>query len=300
MNSELLRERIRDLTYPISPQKVNHKTKLQTLEDIRCVAFDFYGTMFISGVGDIGIDGDQQQNSIYFTEALKSTGFSIINENAGKKGVILFEKMIKENIEGAKNRGIDYPEPDVYSIWLDVLRKLMQDKFISGDLNEHSAAHFGVEFEFRINKIWPVPNLANLLNSLLEHDIILGIISNSQFYTPIAFEVFLGKSPEQFGFHPDLLIWSFELGRKKPSQQLYQQFGDTAKNEEDIYPHEILYVGNDIRKDIYPAKSQNLKTALYVGDKRSIRHTPEELKKDKYQPNLIIDDLHQIPDCLPL
>lgn len=294
-----LRERIRELTNPISPQRIDHKTKFQTLEEIRCVALDFYGTMFISNAGDIGIDEEQKQNSVYFTESLKSTGFKIINDDAGQKGVELFEETIESTITAARNKGIDYPEPDVRSVWFDVLRRLIEEEYISGELTEESAKYFGVEFEFHINQIWPVPSLAEFLQSLLKKDLTLGIISNSQYYTPIAFEAFLGSRPEEFGFNPNLLIWSFKSGRKKPSPHFYEEFVNAAEKE-DIEPQEVLYVGNDIRKDIQPAKELGLKTALYVGDTRSIRHTHDELQKEKFQADLIVDDLHQILDCLAL
>lgn len=298
-NNNLLCERILELTNPISPQPVDHQTKLRTLENIRCVAFDFYGTMFISGVGDIGIDEEQQQNNVYFTESLESTGFTILNDDAGQKGVNLFEEIIEANITAASNKGIDYPEPDVRSVWCDVLRTLIEENYISGDLTKQTAKYFGVEFEFRINQIWPVPGLEEFLQSLLKHNLTLGIISNSQYYTPIAFEAFLGSSPEEFGFNPNLLIWSFKTGRKKPSRHFYEQFVYAAE-EENIKPQEVLYVGNDIKKDIHPAKELGLKTALYVGDTRSIRHTHDELEQRKFQPDLIVDNLHQILDCLSL
>lgn len=295
----LLVERIRELTNPITPHRIDHKTKFQTLNDIRCVALDFYGTMFISDAGDIGIDEEQKENSVYFTESLSNTGFTILNDDAGQKGVELFEEEIESTITAARNKGIDYPEPDVRTVWFDVLRRLMEEEYISGDLTKESAKYFGIEFEFRINQIWPVPSLAEFLQSLLREDLSLGIISNSQYYTPIAFEAFLDSRPDEFGFNPNLLIWSYKSGRKKPSIHFYEEFVDAAEKE-DIEPREVLYVGNDIRKDIEPAKELGMKTALYVGDSRSIRHTHDELQKEKFQADLIVEELHQILDCLSL
>ncbi|HLR24913.1 MAG TPA: HAD hydrolase-like protein, partial [Fodinibius sp.] len=65
-----------------------------------------------------------------------------------------------------------------------------------------------------------------------------------------------------------------------------------------LQPEEILYVGNDIRKDVQPAKTLGMRTALYVGDRRSLRHQTGELDTDDYRPDLIIDDLRQIEECL--
>lgn len=300
MANSLLLQRIRNLNKPLSPVNIDHETSLTNLDGIRCVAFDFYGTMFMSGVGDIGIDEEQQiENAQQFTESLKSSGFTILNSDAGKKGIGLFKQQIEATIASSKSQGIDYPEPDVRKIWMKVLETLIDHELIEGDLKDKSARYFGIEFEFRINNIWPVPNSKELLETLLQHDYTLGIISNSQFYTPLAFEAFLGKTPVDFGFNPKLLIWSYKAGRKKPSRQFYQLFVNAAE-EEGFRPEEVLYVGNDIRKDVQPAKSLGMKTALYVGDKRSIRHDPTELQQPSYQPDLIIDKLPQILECLQL
>jgi putative hydrolase of the HAD superfamily len=298
MEKTYLLERIKSLTHPLSPISINHKIKLQKLDGIRCVAFDFYGTMFISAVGDIGVDEKQESASTtYFEEALENTGFTILEEKAGERGIDLFERTVTRYKETAKNNGIDYPEPDIVEVWKDVLTKLKNEQLIDGDLSGDAAVCFGIEFEFRINDIWPTPDLGNLLNSLLDRKLTLGIISNSQFYTPIAFEAFMGKDPAGFGFDPDLLIWSYDAGRKKPSTHFYELFVQAAQKKE-LYPHEVLYVGNDIRKDIQPAKKLGMKTALYVGDERSIRHDQKELEKTGFAPDLVIDDLHQILECL--
>ena len=65
-----------------------------------------------------------------------------------------------------------------------------------------------------------------------------------------------------------------------------------------LRPEEILYIGNDIRKDIQPTKALGMRTNLYVGDRRSLRHEVEGLSREDYRPDLIIDDLQQIQQCL--
>lgn len=300
MNKEQLLTRIQDLTSPLSPISVGHDTQLKSLSGIRCVAFDFYGTMFIADMGDIDFDEDEVEgNPLYFSKALEASGFEIQKSEAGKRARKLFKEITHNLITAAKDEGIYHPEPDIRAVWYEVLNSLLEEEYISGNLNKDAAVHFGIEFEFLVNDVWPVPDLDSLLNELLDHDLKLGIISNSQFYTPLLFESFLDKSPEEFGFDPNLLIWSFRTGLKKPSHDFYQLFINSAEKE-DLKPEEILYIGNDIRKDIEPAKALGMKTALYIGDERSLRHELEDLEKTKLQPDLIIDDLHQILECLEL
>ncbi|GAA5520820.1 HAD family hydrolase [Aliifodinibius salicampi] len=298
MNKQKLLERIQDLTHPLSPISIDHPTKLDTLTDIQCVAFDFYGTMFISSVGDIGVDKDQQEHSeAFFSESLRDTGFEILKDEVGGRGNKLFEETIDKSVTAAQKKGIDHPEPDLRAVWWDVLTKLTDEQLIEGELTKERVIQFGIEFEFRINNIWPVPNLKTVLTTLLNQDIRLGIISNSQYYTPLAFEAFYEQSPEEFGFDPNLITWSYQARLKKPSVDFYKQFAKTL-TQENLISEEVLYVGNDIRKDIAPAKSLGMKTALYVGDKRSIRHKPGDIEKEAYKPDLIIDDLTQLTNCI--
>ena len=299
MEKQILINRIQDLAKPLSPSPPGHETCLKTLPGIKCVAFDFYGTMFISGVGDIGIDEEQDiQNASHFKSALRDTGFSVSGDKAGVLGVELFQSIINRYISRMKDEGIEYPEPDIVEVWTDVLNKLSGEGYIQGEVTHERAVRFAIEFEFRVNSIWPVPDLARILNELLEHGYKLGVISNSQFYTPLAFEAIIGSSPQAFGFDPDLLVWSYATRMKKPSVEFYKTFTDVLEDSKKMLPEEVLYVGNDVRKDIQPAKQLGMKTALFVGDSRSVRHNSEDLEREEFQPSLIIDDLSQILGCV--
>jgi len=299
-NRELLINRIRELSKPMSPIPSNHATRLEPLRDIHCVAFDFYGTMFMSGVGDIGIDEEQKEESqSLFEEALKSTDIEVVSGSAGKAGLQILKQMLDRHISQGKKKGIPYPEPEIRDVWEGTLKELASRSMIQCPVTDSAIHRFAIEFEFRINTILPVPHLEEILRSLLELDLKLGIISNSQFYTPLAFEAFIGQSPERFGFESELLVWSFATGRKKPDPQFYQVFVDRLE-QKDLKPEQVLYVGNDIRKDIEPAKSLGMRTALFVGDNRSIRHEEEELEKAAFKPDLVVDNLSQITNSLKL
>ena len=296
MNKSNLIRRIKELVRPLEPVTIDHPIRLDTLRGIRCVAFDFYGTMFMSGVGDIGIDEKQEAESEqFFREALQSTVSAVSDPEAGSAGLAIFEETIQTHIDTARAKGIDHPEPDIIKVWQQVLNELAVQDCIEGTIDRTTAMRFGVEFEFRINTIWPYPGLTDTLRALLDRELTLGIISNSQYYTPLAFEAFLGRSPADYGFDPTLLVWSFEKGVKKPSPALYRSFIEALPPE--ILPEHVLYVGNDIQKDMQPAHDLGMKTALFVGDERSIRHESDEIETTDY-PDLIIDDLSQITESL--
>ena len=300
MQKARLLERIALLTTPIEPIPFDHPTYLTPLPNIKSVAFDFYGTMFISGVGDISVDEEQKSSYAgYFKEALCDSRLDIQNPSAGATGLKYFEKNINDRVARKKAAGIDHPEPNILAVWDDVLTKLKNNKQIDGSIKKSTVLRFAIEFEFRANPIWPVPDLKNILHKLLEQNLMLGIISNSQFYTPLAFEALMGASPTAFGFEKDLLKWSYYEGIKKPSLKFYRRFQNELP-EKHMRPSEVLYVGNDLNKDITPAAQAGFKTALYVGDKRSLRHVEEDLQKSSIKPDIIISDLAQINECLHL
>jgi putative hydrolase of the HAD superfamily len=153
---------------------------------------------------------------------------------------------------------------------------------------------FALRYELAINPVFPKPGVPELFEKLKNLGIILGIISNAQFFTPLLFEVFFDKSPEALGFDPRLLIYSFELGEAKPSPVLFKKAADELRSR-GISPDTVLYVGNDMLKDIYGAAATGFKTALFAGDGRSLRLREGNPLTEKLLPEGIIRCLSDIP-----
>ena len=63
-----------------------------------------------------------------------------------------------------------------------------------------------------------------------------------------------------------------------------------------VSAHSVLYVGNDMLNDIYPAKKTGFKTALFAGDARSLRLREKNPKCKDLSADIIITDLIQILD----
>jgi putative hydrolase of the HAD superfamily len=53
-------------------------------------------------------------------------------------------------------------------------------------------------------------------------------------------------------------------------------------------------VGNDIFNDILPAAAEGFQTALFAGDRRSLRLRSEDARCAGVQPDLVITDWRQI------
>jgi putative hydrolase of the HAD superfamily len=156
-----------------------------------------------------------------------------------------------------------------------------------------------VEFEARMNPIWPMPDMEETLDSLKSREFELGIISNSQFYTPIAFEALADRTLQDLGFNTNLLHWSFDESRKKPGLIFYEHFLEKGKKElPDLKAENYLYVGNDMLKDVYPAHELGMKTALFAGDSRSLKWRKDDARTKNLSPDLVITELRQLLECV--
>lgn len=297
-SSKRLKDRFVKLSKELHPIPTVTQPKLYQLRGIKAVIFDFYGTLFISGVGDIGID-DGKSDKALLTEAIKNSGIEIIHPDAGKRGYEIYSRIVDNEIREIKKTGIPYPEPDIREVWSDVLNQMNTEELISTKITSKHAELMSVEFEARMNPVWPMRDLHETLEGIKKKGLKLGIISNSQFYTPIAFEALAEKSLSEMGFETELLHWSYIESRKKPGLKFYELFLEKArKHLPDLEPDNCLYVGNDMLKDVYPANKLGLKTALYAGDKRSLKWRKEDERCSGLQPDLVITELKQILDCI--
>ena len=271
---------------------------LTRFEGIKAVLFDLYGTLFISGSGDIGI-ARAQSNAQALEESLESAGFSGDVSEAGARGATLLMNQIEETHRRRREEGVECPEVDTRIIWRNVLALLGRDGLLRGVIDDASIVRLAVEYECRVNPVWPMPGLEETLHGLKEKGILLGIVSNAQFYTPLLFRAFLGGTPEDLGFAPELCVWSYEAGEAKPSIRLFRRAADALHGQYGLAPGSVLYVGNDRLNDIRPASQVGFKTALFAGDKRSLRLREGDARCDAARPDAIIAGLTQLRDVLP-
>ena len=157
-----------------------------------------------------------------------------------------------------------------------------------------------MEYEVRVNPTWPMPQLEAVLTQLADRLIPMGIVSNAQFYTPLLFPAHLNRSLETLGFDVEACVWSYQVGEAKPSPRLFDMALQTAATKWGLSPSEILYVGNDIRNDIWPAQLAGCRTALFAGDLRSLRQRQDDPELVGVAPDLVVTDLTGILPCLGL
>lgn len=294
MRKTQLHETFSELSNPLESIPTDTEPRTRKLTDIRLIAYDFYGTLFVSGVGDIGID-DGNPDSELLSAALTGCGVEIIRDSAPTEGFDIYNHVVSRKINQLKSKGIENPEPDIRQVWEDVLTEMRNRKLVQFKPDLKLYNQISVEFEARMNPVWPMPGVTETLLSFKEDGMIQGIISNSQFYTPIVLEALTGHSLNELGFTSSLLHWSFEEKMKKPGLEFYKRYlNKVAAFDPSIKPNQILYIGNDMLKDIWPAHTLGMKTALFAGDSRSLKWRKEDERCKELQPDLIITDLRQI------
>jgi putative hydrolase of the HAD superfamily len=139
-------------------------------EEIKCVLFDIYGTLFVSGSGDISLADNKLPEIEKINRLL--TKYSILK--SPQTLLDEFYRTIKARHRELRNRGVDFPEVKIDRIWMKVLST--DDTTV--------VRQFAVEFELIVNPVSPMPNLENMLSACRYRSQLMGIISNAQFYTP--------------------------------------------------------------------------------------------------------------------
>jgi putative hydrolase of the HAD superfamily len=267
---------------PLAPLPAGIDPRGHLRAPVKSVFFDIYGTLFISGSGDIGTARRQATASDL---AALSKRFDI--PFSPQQLSEAFISQIEAAHEKCKKTGIDVPEVEVDRIWMAVLA--------TEDRNR--ARRFAVEYEMVVNPVYPMPGLAQTIEGCRTKRLTLGLISNAQFFTPWLFSWFFGKSPAAIGFDEDLQIYSYLLGCAKPSPVLFDTATDRLKRR-GVEPEEVLYVGNDMRNDIAAAQKAGFQTALFAGDRRSLRLREEDPVCRKVTPDVVITELEQILELL--
>jgi len=303
---------LRRASRPLQPLDPACPPRLAHLQGIRAVLFDIYGTLLISGVGDIGLSASvssapetspaselstELTRQAAFTGALHAAGLNYTGD--GRQGALLWREQIEASHQADRTAGISHPEVDIVEIWRLTCSRLLE----LGKLGSPPAADFdyqrlAIEFEIRINPVWPMPGMTDCLERLHRIGQVLGIISNAQFFTPLLFPAVVGAPLDELGFDPRLCFYSFYYHQAKPGCYLYR-LAAAALARRGIEPAAVLYVGNDLRNDIWPAAQVGYKTALFAGDRRSLRLREDDPNRAQYgQPDAVVTQLEQIPTLI--
>ncbi|MCF7854141.1 MAG: HAD family hydrolase [Candidatus Pacebacteria bacterium] len=285
--------RIRDLSHRLDPLATGSVVKRAGFDGVRAVLFDVYGTLFVSGSGDISIASDLSSEEAW-TEAAMNAGIAGDLCTAAPRALRFLHAVIREKHESAKNLGITCPEVDIREVWRKVLGMLAEQRLVSSEATDSLIEKLAVEYECLVNPVWPMPDCYAVLKHFREQGVKLGIVSNAQFYTPLLFEALLGQPVADLGVERALCMYSYRIREAKPSVNLFKPILEVLQKTWGITPAETLYVGNDMLNDILPAAQLGCRTALFAGDRRSLRLRQDDERCRDLIPDAIVTSLRQL------
>ena len=278
----------------LHPIPTDIKAQGQIPSGIKAVLFDVYGTLLVSGVGEIGISF-MDSGSANVDSLLENCGFPC-RKKVSKNFTKIFKIVIAQHHRILQKKGIDYPEVDIREVWSDILNLLWKDAYLVNlpKYNEAVLEELALRYEAAINPLWPMPGFPHIVRTLVNAGILVGIVSNAQFYTPLFLEAFAGCPLTDLGVKEKFCAWSWKERYAKPSPHIFTGLLD-ALQAKGIGPDSILYVGNDMLNDVGAAAANGCRTCLFVGDKRSLRLRKRDVRV-RANPNVIISDLRMLED----
>jgi putative hydrolase of the HAD superfamily len=285
-------EIVRSLTGPRNPLPTDAEPRLTRLPGVRAVLFDIYGTLLLSGSGDIGV-AEAANSADALDAALDATELAG-DYPAGRRGIQAYQQAIRVRHDRLREEGIETPEVDIREVWQTTLVALASQARAETCDDRARLEDLAMEYETRVNPTWPMPGLTETLADLRQR-FPIGIISNAQCFTPLLFEAHLGESLDEIGFDPALRAYSFSHRSAKPGPEMFQAVLAELQ-QRSITPAECLYVGNDMLNDVFTADRAGLKTVLFAGDRRSLRLRADDPRCRNLQPSAVITDLRQLPE----
>ncbi len=296
MNESTVNSIVNSLT-PLHPLSTDLCNKLYIPADIRAVLFDVYGTLLISGSGDIGTL-EPWSNTEKLSRILHESGYPSSSNEMENIVPAMLKEVIGKHHHQSRLRGTDFPEVDIREIWSEVLDILREKGLLDCEPEQGDIDTLALRYETVVNPVWPMPGFPDINKKLSQNHFKLGIVSNAQFYTPILMEALADSSLSQIGFLPELCEWSYQLRKAKPSPDIFTKPLNSLKTM-GISSEEVLFVGNDMLNDVLTASKSGCRTCLFAGDRRSLKLREAEIGEN-FEPDMVINDLSLLECLIPV
>lgn len=303
-----------DLRWPKPPALEVPKATafLKPLTGIRLVVWNIYGTLLRIADGELLFhvpEGLRMQIALEKMDA----EFNMWNHMYRKPIApwkYLEEQYLKfvdrQRLAPTKVKG-DVPEIQSGEVWRQIFEQLEEKDYtydgdFYGEMDELSekAAYF---FHASLQGLEASPQALKALQIVAGGHLEQGLLADAQPFTLVQLLRCLktqGKLPPWGDvLQPKWTVLSYQLGVRKPSKTMYQTLLQRCR-ESGIAPQEVLYVSSRLGQDLAVAKSLGIQTALYAGDKLSLRATKEEIANPKLRPDRLLTDLSQIGELLGL
>jgi putative hydrolase of the HAD superfamily len=279
----------------------------EKIHDVRAVICDVYGTLI--NYWKPGFEDNHTREKLLLSafrqiiDRFKIEQYLLEmspHDPAEKTLSDLYNGVISLNHQNASKRGVLYPEVRIEKVWELILMMLKRHGYQPEHYFKMEASDIPRSFAYTYNFLSLgrelYPGVVEALQQLKSNNIVVGILSNAQFYTPIDLTLMLRDQSNQKIedylelFEIDLTFYSYEYGFSKPNQLLFRRLFD-ALYEYNILPSQTVMVGNDLFIDIAPAKAAGMKTALFAGDEFSFfTHNEEDVV-----PDIVINQWTELP-----
>jgi hypothetical protein len=301
----------RGLTWPMPPQPESPRAKphLMRLPEIRVVTWNPYGTLLSLAGGELLYEHPKEMVLDLVLEKVIQE-FKMWQSMSRKPGQPaeyfrpLYLQALNEQrtVSGRREK---HPEVAVDKVWEALIKKLLQkdyrfDAGFYGSLNEFSCkvAYF---FHASLQGIAATPGALNAVSSIADGGRAQALLGNAQCFTLAQISHCLskqnGSSSSRQYFDPALSTLSCELKVRPPSEILFRHALDKMAARR-IKPHQVLHIGTRVDADIVPARRLAIRTALFAGDKGSLRASGKQLGQEASRPDILLTELAQLPEVI--
>lgn len=300
----------RDLSWPAPPEVEPPKAKphLTALPGIRLVTWNIYGALLAIPSGDLLFEHPEK---FIMDVALDKTVqefkmWGSMTRKPGQPSAYMGEMYgrVLDEQRMAPSPGEKHPELPAERIWEGILKKLFQkdykfDAGFFGSLNEYSkkVAYF---FHASLQGTACYGGAARALEHIASCGVRQGLIADAQCFTLVQLQRGLAAQSSvrvDDVFDRQFRSLSHEVGARKPSDKLFKPLIQAAA-QQGITPGEMLHIGSRIEQDIAPARKHGMRTALFAGDKESLRATAKQLKDPATRPDVLLTELAQVTQLI--
>ncbi len=297
----LSKRRFRRKRYEIAPARI--AGRVRRIERVEAVLWDVYGTLMALAVGDLASALEKQETMLgAFRRTIREFRLSKFLDGAPPDTLLrMYVGEIEKTHRRKIARGVSSPEVKIERIWLRILQRLESKGYAAngGETGLEPARRIAYFFDDVYQTKALYPGARETLEGVKKLGLRQGIISNAQFYTPIALNILLrraghkGPDPHADLFDRRLVFYSYRLGVSKPNPFAFERARKRLRAM-GIAPDRVLYVGNDALNDMIPARKVGFRTALFAGDKESLKLRKDRPECASFRADVVIKSLPQL------